>query len=59
MDRSKALHTLEQNEGIWDVLVIGGGASGLGAAIDAAQRGFRTILLVAGRFCKRNFKQEY
>ena len=29
----------------WDVLVIGGGASGLGAAVDAAARGFRTLLL--------------
>jgi glycerol-3-phosphate dehydrogenase len=29
----------------WDVIVIGGGASGLGVAVDAASRGFRTLLL--------------
>lgn len=34
----------------WDVLVIGGGASGLGAAVDAAARGYRTLLLEARDF---------
>lgn len=29
----------------WDVLVIGGGATGLGIALDAASRGYRTLLL--------------
>ncbi|WP_019586054.1 glycerol-3-phosphate dehydrogenase/oxidase [Deinococcus apachensis] len=29
----------------WDVLVIGGGASGLGTAVEAASRGHRTLLL--------------
>lgn len=29
----------------WDVVVIGGGATGLGAAVDAASRGYRTLLL--------------
>ena len=29
----------------WDVIVIGGGASGLGIALDAASRGFATLLL--------------
>lgn len=28
----------------WDVVVIGGGATGLGAAVDAASRGYRTLL---------------
>jgi glycerol-3-phosphate dehydrogenase len=27
----------------WDVIVIGGGASGLGTALDAASRGYKTI----------------
>jgi len=36
----------------WDVIVIGGGASGLGAALDAATRGFRTLLLEAHDFAK-------
>lgn len=30
---------------IWDVIVIGGGASGLGIALDAASRGYATLLL--------------
>lgn len=29
----------------WDIAIIGGGATGLGAAVDAASRGFKTILL--------------
>jgi glycerol-3-phosphate dehydrogenase len=36
----------------WDVLVIGGGATGLGAAVDAAARGYRTLLLEAFDFAK-------
>jgi glycerol-3-phosphate dehydrogenase len=31
----------------WDVVVIGGGATGLGSAVDAASRGYRTLLLEA------------
>ncbi len=31
----------------WDVIVIGGGATGMGIALDAASRGFSTILLGA------------
>ena len=29
----------------WDVIVIGGGATGLGVAVDAVTRGFRTLVL--------------
>lgn len=34
----------------WDVLIIGGGASGLGAALDAAARGYSTLLLERGDY---------
>ncbi|OGU17794.1 MAG: FAD-dependent oxidoreductase [Geobacteraceae bacterium GWC2_53_11] len=34
----------------WDVIVIGGGATGLGAAVDAASRGYRTLLFEQGDF---------
>ena len=36
----------------WDVLVIGGGGTGLGAAVDAASRGYRTLLLEAYDYAK-------
>ncbi len=38
--------------GIWDVVVIGGGATGLGAAVDAAARGYRTALMEARDFAQ-------
>ena len=34
----------------WDVVVIGGGATGLGAAVEAASRGLRTVLLERNDF---------
>ncbi|KAB2920420.1 MAG: FAD-dependent oxidoreductase, partial [Dechloromonas sp.] len=34
----------------WDVIIIGGGASGLGAAVDAAARGYATLLLERGDY---------
>ena len=36
----------------WDVIIIGGGASGLGVAVDAANRGFKTLLLEKNDFAK-------
>ena len=36
----------------FDVLVVGGGATGLGVAVDAASRGFRTALVEAEDFAK-------
>ena len=36
----------------WDFIIIGGGASGLGIAIDAASRGFKTILFEGNDFAK-------
>src|SRR5436190_16792481 len=51
MNRDQSLAALEQCT-TWDVLVIGGGASGLGAAVDAAARGYRTALLEQHDFAK-------
>jgi glycerol-3-phosphate dehydrogenase len=45
------LSKLEENK-TWDVLIIGGGATGLGAAVDAASRGLSTILIEANDFAK-------
>ena len=36
----------------WDILVIGGGATGLGVAVDAANRGLKTLLLERDDFAK-------
>ena len=38
--------------GEWDVVVAGGGATGLGTALDAVSRGYRTLLLEAEDFAK-------
>lgn len=36
----------------WDLLVIGGGATGLGIALDATMRGYRTLLVEQADFAK-------
>lgn len=36
----------------WDLLIIGGGATGLGTALDAASRGYKTLLLEQADFAK-------
>jgi glycerol-3-phosphate dehydrogenase len=36
----------------WDICIIGGGATGLGVAVDAASRGFQTLLLEQSDFAK-------
>ena len=48
-DRSEKLRSLS---GEFDVLVIGGGATGLGIAVDASTRGFRTALVEAADFAQ-------
>jgi len=37
---------------VWDIIVIGGGATGLGVAVDASSRGFKTLLLEQSDFAK-------
>ena len=44
MNRETMLRHLDAG-GSWDIIVVGGGATGLGCAIDAASRGYRTLLL--------------
>lgn len=45
------IQQLETTPG-WDICIIGGGATGLGVAVDAASRGFKTILLEQHDFAK-------
>ena len=52
MDRDYLLGRLRADRERWDVIVIGGGATGLGAAVEAASRGHRTLLLEQYDFAK-------
>jgi glycerol-3-phosphate dehydrogenase len=52
MTRTESIHALEDKSYIWDILVIGGGATGLGCALDAASRGHRTLLVESDDFAK-------
>jgi glycerol-3-phosphate dehydrogenase len=51
MNRIEQLEKLKQGQN-WDIIIIGGGANGLGVAVDAASRGFKTILLEEVDFAK-------
>ena len=51
MQRTQALQQLTQQDD-WDLIIIGGGATGLGVAVDAATRGYRTLLLESHDFAK-------
>jgi glycerol-3-phosphate dehydrogenase len=50
MIRHEMLSKLERESKIWDVIVIGGGATGLGTAVESASRGYSTLLLEQGDF---------
>lgn len=50
--REAILSSLTQGTGSWDVVIIGGGATGLGAAVEAASRGYRTLLVERSDFAK-------
>src|SRR5512147_2853108 len=52
MKREKMLEQIQEAPGKWDVIIIGGGATGLGAAVDAASRGYKTLLLEQSDFAK-------
>jgi len=50
--RHHILAKLETPDSAYDIVVIGGGASGLGAAVEAASRGYKTLLLEQSDFAK-------
>ena len=52
MNRDAMVAALADAVQPWDFLIIGGGATGLGTAIDAASRGYRTLLLEQSDFAK-------
>ncbi|WP_456443840.1 FAD-dependent oxidoreductase [Caldithrix abyssi] len=53
MNRDYFVQQLERSaDSLWDVLIIGGGATGLGCAVDSATRGFKTLLVEQADFAK-------
>ena len=53
MNRDEMLNRVRRGEGkIWDIIVIGGGATGAGCALDAAARGFSVLLAEQNDFGK-------
>lgn len=50
--RDGQLDRLHAGGETWDVIVIGGGATGVGIAVDAASRGYRVALVEAHDFAK-------
>jgi glycerol-3-phosphate dehydrogenase len=50
--RTHILKPLSDPEKEWDIIIVGGGATGLGTALDAASRGYRTLLLEQADFAK-------
>ena len=52
MKRETHLKKIKHKKKPWDIVIIGGGASGLGAAVDGASRGYKTLLLEKYDFAK-------
>ena len=52
LQREQILSKLSDNSELWDFIIIGGGATGVGAAIDASSRGYKTLLLEQSDFGK-------
>jgi glycerol-3-phosphate dehydrogenase len=51
MKRSEMIQAVKTTDS-WDMIIIGGGATGLGVAVDAASRGYKTLLLEKDDFAK-------
>lgn len=52
MNREKNIQEIQDYPDSWDVIIIGGGATGLGSAVDSASRGFKTLLIEQSDFAK-------
>lgn len=52
MERSENIKRISDTTIDWDIVVVGGGATGLGAAVDAASRGYKVALLEQADFAK-------
>ncbi len=52
MNRLEMLERIREHTNAWDFIIIGGGATGVGCAVDAASRGFNVLLLEQSDFGK-------
>ena len=52
MNRTDMWRRIEAHPKAWDIIVVGGGATGVGVAIDAASRGYDVLLLEQSDFGK-------
>ncbi|MBN1352592.1 glycerol-3-phosphate dehydrogenase/oxidase [candidate division KSB1 bacterium] len=52
MHRNDMLAKMFDNSKIWDFIIIGGGATGLGTALEASSRGYQTLLVEQHDFGK-------
>ncbi|MEW5908977.1 MAG: glycerol-3-phosphate dehydrogenase/oxidase [Thermodesulfobacteriota bacterium] len=52
MNRDEAISRIDDPSFRWEIIIIGGGATGLGTALDAASRGYQTLLLEQGDFAQ-------
>src|SRR5213595_612226 len=52
MKRAEMWDRVKAHRGAWDIIVVGGGATGVGIAIDAAVRGYEVLLLEQSDFGK-------
>ena len=52
MPREKILKKVEQFDGVYDFIVIGGGATGIGITLETSTRGYKTLLLEKSDFTK-------
>ena len=52
MKRQESLKRLQERREPWDIAVVGGGATGVGVAVDAASRGYSVALFEQSDFGK-------
>src|SRR5258706_8660188 len=52
MNRTDMWRRIQAHPKAWDIIIIGGGATGVGVAVDAASRGYDVLLLEQSDFGK-------
>ncbi len=52
MKRHEMLNQIKESEKVWDFIIVGGGATGLGAVVEAASRGYSAVLLEQADFAQ-------